>query len=139
MTSEQSCRTGTSNPMSSVNEEPEEDEPRVDPRGASHHDVIVLDRRVRLLSSFAHDTNDSPARLANNLEEMHRRVDWFETPSTLQRRVVDLERQIAQLRDQLDLLLCLLRVLWLLAVVQSPPGDPAPAPPRSPEQVPNTA
>ncbi|KAG2765301.1 hypothetical protein PC116_g23302 [Phytophthora cactorum] len=70
---------------------------------------------------------------------MHRRVDWFETPSTLQRRVVDLERQIAQLRDQLDLLLCLLRVLWLLAVVQSPLGDPAPAPPRSPEQVPNTA
>ncbi|KAG2922795.1 hypothetical protein PC117_g15887 [Phytophthora cactorum] len=36
---------------------------------------------------------------------MHRRVGWFDTPSALQNRVVNLERQVAQLQDQLDLLL----------------------------------
>ncbi|KAG3051567.1 hypothetical protein PI124_g7056 [Phytophthora idaei] len=128
---------------------PAEDEPRMDPRAASHHDVIVLDQRVRSLSSFDHDANASHARLADDLEEMHRRVDWFETPSALQNRVVDLERQVAQLQGQLDLLLRLqpyaprpvappLAVVQPLAV-QPPPADPAPAPPRSPEQGPGTA
>ncbi|KAG2773201.1 hypothetical protein PC116_g12640 [Phytophthora cactorum] len=70
---------------------------------------------------------------------MHRRVDWYEAPSALQNRVVDLERQVAQLQGQLDLLLRLqpysLRpVAPPLAVVQPPPADPAPAPQRSPEQ-----
>ncbi|KAG2774950.1 hypothetical protein PC129_g22514 [Phytophthora cactorum] len=37
--------------------EPAEDEPRLDPRAASHHDVFVMDQRVRSLSSFVHDTN----------------------------------------------------------------------------------
>ncbi|KAG2769559.1 hypothetical protein PC129_g1996 [Phytophthora cactorum] len=87
--------------------EPMEDEPRLDPRAVSHHDVLVLDQHVRSLSSFVHDTNASHARLAEDLEEMHRRVDWFETPSALQNRVVDLERQVAQLQGQLDLLLYL--------------------------------
>ncbi|KAG2761377.1 hypothetical protein PC116_g26472 [Phytophthora cactorum] len=69
---------------------------------------------------------------------MHRRVDWFEAPSALQNRVVDLERQVAQLQGQLDLLLRLQPPP--LAVVrppaaQPPPADPAPAPQRSPEQV----
>ncbi|KAG2931276.1 hypothetical protein PC117_g13523 [Phytophthora cactorum] len=70
--------------------EPVEDEPRLDPRAASHHDMIVLYQRVRSLSSFVHDANASHARLAEDLEEMHRRVDRFETrvpfrtvPSTL--------------------------------------------------------
>ncbi|KAG3174008.1 hypothetical protein PI126_g593 [Phytophthora idaei] len=85
--------------------EPAEGEPCLDPRAASHHDVIVLDQRVRSLSSFVHDTNASHTRLAEDLEEMHRRVDWFETPSALQNRVVDLERQVAQLQGQLYLLL----------------------------------
>ncbi|KAG4039893.1 hypothetical protein PC123_g24559 [Phytophthora cactorum] len=85
-------------PMSFVNEEPAEDEPRLDPRAASHHDVIVLDQRVRSLSSFVHDANASHARLAEDLEEMHRRVDWFEALSALQNRVVDLERQVARLQ-----------------------------------------
>ncbi|KAG3234881.1 hypothetical protein PI124_g20076 [Phytophthora idaei] len=84
---------------------PAEDEPRLDPRAASHRDVIVLDQRVRSLSSFVHDANASHARLADDLEEMHRRMDWFETPSALQNWVVDLERQVAQLQGQLDLLL----------------------------------
>ncbi|KAG3092030.1 hypothetical protein PI124_g20034 [Phytophthora idaei] len=75
--------------------EPAEDEPRLDPRVASHHDGLVLDQRVRSLSSFVHDANASHARLAEGLEEMHRRVDWFETPSALQNRVADLERQVA--------------------------------------------
>ncbi|KAG3005765.1 hypothetical protein PC121_g20403 [Phytophthora cactorum] len=77
--------------------EPAEDEPRLDPRAASHHDGVVLDQRVRSLSSVVHDSNASLARLAGDLEEMHRRVDWFEAPSALQNRVVDLERQVAQL------------------------------------------
>ncbi|KAG3050811.1 hypothetical protein PI125_g26383 [Phytophthora idaei] len=85
--------------------EPVEDEPRLDPRAASHHDVIALGQRVRSLISFVHDGNASHARLAEDLEEMHRRVDWFEAPSALQNRVVDLERQVAQLQGQLDLLL----------------------------------
>ncbi|KAG4054529.1 hypothetical protein PC123_g10342 [Phytophthora cactorum] len=85
--------------------EPVEDEPRLDPRAASHHDMIVLYQRVRSLSSFVHDANASHARLAEDLEEMHRRVDRFETPSALQNRAVDLERQVAQLHGQLDLLL----------------------------------
>ncbi|KAG3158905.1 hypothetical protein PC128_g21409 [Phytophthora cactorum] len=76
---------------------PAEDEPRLDPRAASHHDGVVLDQRVRSLSSVVHDSNASLARLAGDLEEMHRRVDWFEAPSALQNRVVDLERQVAQL------------------------------------------
>ncbi|KAG2976674.1 hypothetical protein PC120_g25652 [Phytophthora cactorum] len=63
--------------------EPAEDEPRLDPRAASHHDVIVLDHCVRSLSSFVHDANASQARLAEDLEEMHRRVDWFEALSAL--------------------------------------------------------
>ncbi|KAG3046832.1 hypothetical protein PI125_g26925 [Phytophthora idaei] len=63
--------------------EPAEDEPRLDPRAASHHDVIVLDQRVRSLSTFVHDANASRARLAEVLEEMHRRVDRFEAPSAL--------------------------------------------------------
>ncbi|KAG2796081.1 hypothetical protein PC129_g24389 [Phytophthora cactorum] len=118
--------------------EPAEDDPRLDPRAASHHDVIVLDQDVRSLSSFVHDANASHARLAEDLEEMHRRVDWFEAPSALQNRVVDLERQVAQLQGQLDLLLRLQPPP--LAVVrppaaQPPPADPAPAPQRSPEQV----
>ncbi|KAG3077359.1 hypothetical protein PI124_g19865 [Phytophthora idaei] len=121
-----------------------EDEPRLDPRAANHHDVIVLDQRVRSLSSFVHDTDASHARLAEDLEEMHRRVDWFETPSALQNRVVELERQVAQLQGQLDLLLRLQPyaprpVATPLAVVQSPPADLTPAPPRSPEQGPGTA
>ncbi|KAG4043588.1 hypothetical protein PC123_g20947 [Phytophthora cactorum] len=130
-------------------EEPAEDEPRLDPRAASHHDVIVLDQRVRSLSSFVHDANASHARLAEDLEEMHHRVDWFEAPSALQNRVVDLERQVAQLQGQLDLLLRLQPyaprpVAPPLAVVQPPaarppPADPAPAPQRSPEQGPGTA
>ncbi|KAG2771501.1 hypothetical protein PC129_g21902 [Phytophthora cactorum] len=119
--------------------EPGEDEPRLNPRGKSHRDVIVLDQRVRSLSSFVHDTNDSHARLSNALEETHLQVDWFETPSALQNRVVDLERQVVQLRCQLDLLLRLQPyaprpVAPPLAVVQPPPVDPAPAPPRSAEQ-----
>ncbi|KAG3057952.1 hypothetical protein PC122_g20856 [Phytophthora cactorum] len=127
--------------------EPAEDDPRLDPRAASHHDVIVLDQRVRSLSTFVHDA--SHARLAEDLEEMHRRVDWFEAPSALQNRVVDLERQVAQLQGQLDLLLRLQPytprpVAPPLAVVQPPvaqlpPVDPAPAPQRSPEQGPGTA
>ncbi|KAG2795213.1 hypothetical protein PC118_g22920 [Phytophthora cactorum] len=69
---------------------------------------------------------------------MHRRVDWFNTPSALQNRVVDLERQVDQLQGQLDLLLRLQPyaprpVAPPLAVVQPPPADPASAPPRSPE------
>ncbi|KAG3067050.1 hypothetical protein PI124_g21913 [Phytophthora idaei] len=124
--------------------EPAEDEPRLDPRAASHHDVIVLDQRVRSLSSFVHDANASHARLAEDLEDMHRRVDWFEVPSALQNRVVDLERQVAPLQGQLDLLLRLQPyaprpVVPPLAVVQPPPADPAPAPQRSPEQGPGTA
>ncbi|KAG3049064.1 hypothetical protein PI125_g26641 [Phytophthora idaei] len=124
--------------------EPAEDEPRLDPRAASHHDVIVLDQRVRSLSSFVHDSNASHARLAGDLEEMHRRVDWFEVPSALQNRVVDRERQVAQLQGQLDLLLRLQPyaprpVAPPLAVVQPPSADPAPAPQRSPEQGPGTA
>ncbi|KAG2904630.1 hypothetical protein PC115_g14906 [Phytophthora cactorum] len=79
-------------------EEPAEDEPRLDPRAASHHDVIVLDQRVRSLISFVHDANASHARLAEDLEEMYRRMDWFEAPSALQNRVVDLERQVARLQ-----------------------------------------
>ncbi|KAG2791036.1 hypothetical protein PC129_g18859 [Phytophthora cactorum] len=75
--------------------EPAEDEPRLDPRAASHHDGIVLDQRVRSLSSVVHDSNASHARLAGNLEEIHRRMHWFETPSALQNRVVDLKRQVA--------------------------------------------
>ncbi|KAG3122213.1 hypothetical protein C6341_g27060 [Phytophthora cactorum] len=63
--------------------EPAEDEPRLDPRAASHHDVIVLDQRVRSLSSFVHDASASHARLEEDLEEMHRRVDWFEALSAL--------------------------------------------------------
>ncbi|KAG3101915.1 hypothetical protein PI125_g14298 [Phytophthora idaei] len=129
--------------------EPAEDEPRLDPRAASHHDVIVLDQRVRSLSSFVHDANASHARLAEDLEEMHRRVDWFEAPSALQNRVVDLERQVIQLQGQLDLLLRLQSyaprpVAPPLAVVQPPaaqpsPADPAPAPQRPSEQGPGTA
>ncbi|KAG3136114.1 hypothetical protein PI124_g22501 [Phytophthora idaei] len=83
--------------------EPAEDEPRLDPRAASHHDVFVLDQRVCSLSSFVHDANASHARLAEDPEEMHRRVDWFEAPSALHNRVVDLERQVAQLQGQFDL------------------------------------
>ncbi|KAG3060671.1 hypothetical protein PI124_g22878 [Phytophthora idaei] len=109
--------------------EPAEDEPRLDPRAASHHDMIVLDQRVRSLSTFVHDANASHARLAEDLEEMHRRVDWFETPSALQNRVVDLERQVAQLQGQLDLLLRLQPydprpVAPPLAVVQPPAAQP---------------
>ncbi|KAG2893283.1 hypothetical protein PC129_g13218 [Phytophthora cactorum] len=62
-------------------------------------------RRVRSLSFFSHGPNASHARVAEDLEEMHRRVGWFDTPSALQNRVVNLERQVAQLQDQLDLLL----------------------------------
>ncbi|KAG3045969.1 hypothetical protein PI125_g27031 [Phytophthora idaei] len=74
---------------------------------------------------------------------MHRQVGRFETPSALQNRVVDLERQVAQLQGQLDLLLRLQPyaprpVASPLAVVQPPTADPAPAPPRSPEQGPGT-
>ncbi|KAG3195542.1 hypothetical protein PC128_g8421 [Phytophthora cactorum] len=129
--------------------EPAEDEPRLDPRAASHHDVIVLGQRVRSLSSFVHDANASHARLAEDLEEMHHRVDWFETLSAFQNRAVDLERQVAQLQSQLDLLLRLqphsLRpVASPLAVAQPPatqppPAGPSSAPPRSPEQGPGTA
>ncbi|KAG3122045.1 hypothetical protein PC128_g27837 [Phytophthora cactorum] len=65
---------------------------------------------------------------------MHRRVDWFEAPSALQNRVVDLERQVAQLQGQLDLL------LRLQSYVPRPVAPPLavaqpPAPQRSPEQV----
>ncbi|RAW19968.1 hypothetical protein PC110_g23590, partial [Phytophthora cactorum] len=65
-------------------------------------------------------------------------VDWFETPSALQNRVVDLERQVPQLQGQLDLLLRLQPyaprpVAPPLAVAQPPPADPAPALPRSAE------
>ncbi|KAG2774951.1 hypothetical protein PC129_g22515 [Phytophthora cactorum] len=75
---------------------------------------------------------------------MHRRVDWFEKPSVLQNRVVDLERHVPQLQGQLDLLLRLHPyapgpVALPLAVVQSPLANPAPASPRSPEQGPGTA
>ncbi|KAG3128881.1 hypothetical protein PI126_g21191 [Phytophthora idaei] len=75
---------------------------------------------------------------------MHRRVDWFEAPSALQNRVVDLERQVAQLLGQLDLLLGLQPhaprpVAPPLAVAQPPPADPAPAPQRSPEKGPGMA
>ncbi|KAG2838684.1 hypothetical protein PC116_g11731 [Phytophthora cactorum] len=112
--------------------EPAEDVPRLDPRAASHHDGIVLDQRVRSLSSVVHDSNASHARLAGDLEVMHRRVDWFETPSALQNRVVDLEHQVAQLQGQLDLL------LRPLAVAQPPPAGPAPAPLRSPEEGPGS-
>ncbi|KAG2765250.1 hypothetical protein PC129_g18850 [Phytophthora cactorum] len=124
--------------------DPVEDEPRLDPRAASHHDVIVLDQRVRSLSSFVQDANASHALLVKDLEEMHRRVDWFETPSALQNRVVGLEGQVDQLQGQLDLLLRLQPyaprpVAPPLAVVQPPaakppPADLAPAPQCSPEQ-----
>ncbi|KAG3051709.1 hypothetical protein PC121_g17715 [Phytophthora cactorum] len=124
--------------------EPAEDEPPLDPRAASHHDVIVLDQRVHSLISFVHDTNSSHARLAEDFEETLRQVDWFEAQSALQNRVVDLERQGAQLQGQRDLLLRLQPyaprpVAPPLAVVQPPPADPAPAPQRSPEQSPGTA
>ncbi|KAG3114150.1 hypothetical protein PI124_g6712 [Phytophthora idaei] len=129
--------------------EPAEDEPRLDPRAASHHDGIVLDQRVCSLNSVVHDANASHARLARDLEEMHRRVDWFATPSALQNRVVDLERQVAQLQGQLDLLLRLQPyaprpvdpplVVAQPPAAQPPPAGPAPAPPRSLKQGPGTA
>ncbi|KAG2995485.1 hypothetical protein PC120_g21748 [Phytophthora cactorum] len=117
--------------------EPAEDEPRLNPRAASHRDVFVLGQRVCSQTSFVHDTNASHARLVEGLEEMHHRVDCFETPSALQNRVVDLERQVAQLQGQLDLLLRLQP--YAPRPVAPPPADPAPAAPRSPEQGPGTA
>ncbi|ETM98108.1 hypothetical protein PPTG_19748 [Phytophthora nicotianae INRA-310] len=57
-----------------------------------------MKRRVGSLNQFVHDSNVSVGRLADDLEEMHRRVDWFDTPQAIQNLVEDLQRQVAQLQ-----------------------------------------
>ncbi|ETM54322.1 hypothetical protein L914_02326, partial [Phytophthora nicotianae] len=133
----------------------------LDPLVASTSDPRALKQRVGSLNQYVHDSNGSVGRLADDLEEMHRRVDWFDTPQAVQNRVADLERQVAQLQGQLEILLRLqqlgYRPLALpLAVSQpavalppavsqrpvvaqppadaQPPSGSAPATLRSPEQ-----
>ncbi|KAI9993016.1 hypothetical protein PInf_015071 [Phytophthora infestans] len=130
--------------------EQEEAEPQLDSRAASRSDVFALEQRVGSLNQYLHDTTDSLSRLAHGLDETNHRVDWFEQPQSAQNRVADLERQVAQLQGQIDLLLRLVApppavaqpaVVRPPAVAQPVVAQPplAPTPPRSPEQGPGTA
>ncbi|ETL48049.1 hypothetical protein L916_02296, partial [Phytophthora nicotianae] len=77
----------------------------VDLRVAITCDLRALKQRVGSLNQFVDESKVSGGRLADGLEVMHRRVDWFDKPQTVQNRVADLERQVAQLQGQLDMLL----------------------------------
>ncbi|KAG1689214.1 hypothetical protein DVH05_002707 [Phytophthora capsici] len=84
--------------------EQEEAERPMDSRAASRDELLNLQTRVRSVNVYVADVNRSSHRLANGLEEVERRLDWLVSPQAMQQRVVDLERQVAQLQGQLDLL-----------------------------------
>ncbi|ETO58873.1 hypothetical protein F444_22750 [Phytophthora nicotianae P1976] len=100
-------------PMSSVNEgnlatsqatEHEEDDLPLDSRAASFVEFLSLRSHVRSVSAYVADVDRSSHRLANDLEDVERRVGWLESPQAMQQRVSDLEHPVAQLQGQLDLL-----------------------------------
>ncbi|KAG1695336.1 hypothetical protein DVH05_020373 [Phytophthora capsici] len=73
-------------------------------RAASRDELLHLQTRVRSVNDYIADVDRSSHRLANGLEDVEGRLDWLESPQAMQQRVADLERQVAQLQGQLDLL-----------------------------------
>ncbi|ETI29758.1 hypothetical protein F443_23126, partial [Phytophthora nicotianae P1569] len=84
--------------------EHEKDDLPLDSRAASFVEFLSLRSHVRSVSAYVADVARSSHRLANDLEDVERRVGWLESPQAMQHRVSDLERQVAQLQGQLDLL-----------------------------------
>ncbi|KAG2788018.1 hypothetical protein PC129_g20741 [Phytophthora cactorum] len=72
----------------------------LNPRVASHSDLLVLEQRIHSLNA-----NSNVHLLVVDLDEIPGWVDSFESPSALQSLAADVERQVAQLQGQLDLLL----------------------------------
>ncbi|KAG3120238.1 hypothetical protein PI125_g1346 [Phytophthora idaei] len=112
---------------------------RLDPRVASHSDLLVLEQRIH-----SPNANSDVHLLVVDLDEIPGWVDSFESPSALQSLAADVERQVAQLQGQLDLLLHFQQ--YAPRPVAPPPAvdrprlaDLAPAFPRSHEQGPGTA
>ncbi|ETM97329.1 hypothetical protein PPTG_20394, partial [Phytophthora nicotianae INRA-310] len=82
----------------------EEDERPLDSRAARFVEFLSLRNHARSVSAYVADVDRSSHRLANDLEDVERRVGWLESPQAMQQRVADLERQVAQLQGQFDLL-----------------------------------
>ncbi|KAG2904912.1 hypothetical protein PC119_g10776 [Phytophthora cactorum] len=64
------------------------------------------------LDAFVHAVNVYAHRQAVDVDEMQLRAEWVESPQAVPNRVVDLERQVAQLHGPLVSLLRLPRDLW---------------------------
>ncbi|ETL82140.1 hypothetical protein L917_17637, partial [Phytophthora nicotianae] len=94
---------GSGTPLARRAEQEEDDLP-LDSRAASFVEFLCLRSHVRSVSAYVADVDRSSHRLANDLENVEHRVGWLESPQAMQQRVADLERQVAQLQGQLDLL-----------------------------------
>uniref|UniRef100_H3H1W1 Uncharacterized protein n=1 Tax=Phytophthora ramorum TaxID=164328 RepID=H3H1W1_PHYRM len=94
-----------------------------------------LRREVAHLRETLYQAENAYNRSWHEIDQLRERVDWFEVPAALAIRVSDLERGLARLEGQVDLLLRLQQ-----SVVAAPPAHvPVPAPPRSPAPGPGTA
>ncbi|KAG3018812.1 hypothetical protein PC120_g10206 [Phytophthora cactorum] len=89
---------------------PEEAEPQLDTRAVSHSGLSPLE--LRSVDAFVHAVNVYAHRQAVDVDEMQLRAEWVESPQAVPNRVVDLERQVAQLHGPLVSLLRLPRDLW---------------------------
>ncbi|ETP48308.1 hypothetical protein F442_05924, partial [Phytophthora nicotianae P10297] len=84
--------------------EHEEDERPLDSLAASFVEFLSLRSHARSVSAYVAGVDRSSHRLANDLEDVERHVGWLESLQAMQQRGADLERQVAQLQGQLDLL-----------------------------------
>uniref|UniRef100_H3GYS0 Uncharacterized protein n=1 Tax=Phytophthora ramorum TaxID=164328 RepID=H3GYS0_PHYRM len=94
-----------------------------------------LRREVVRLRETLHQAENAYDRSWHEIDQLRERVDWFEAPAALANRVSDLERGLARLEGQVDLLLRLQQG----AVAAPPVPVPVPAPPCSPALGPGTA
>ncbi|KAG2813927.1 hypothetical protein PC129_g4790 [Phytophthora cactorum] len=76
---------------------PEEAEPQLVTRAASHSALSPPKQRLRSVDACVHDANVYVHREAVDLDEMLLRVDWVESPQAVHNLVADSERQVAQL------------------------------------------
>ncbi|KAL4137201.1 hypothetical protein PRIC2_000723 [Phytophthora ramorum] len=94
-----------------------------------------LRREVVRLRETLHQAENAYDRSWHEIDQLRERVEWFEAPAALANRVSDLERGLARLEGQVDLLLRLQQG----SVAVPPVHAPVPAPPRSPAPGPGTA
>jgi hypothetical protein len=88
---------------------------RMDPRAASNSALQAVRSRVEDFQSSLNWAAGHRDRLADDIDALHQRMDWFESPDSVANRLMLLERtsahrfealdrSLAELRGQVDLL-----------------------------------